>query len=411
MEKTHRIIETCGVFLPARIELRGQARGTLLAGGIRRSKKEILLRSVLIGRASKDPSNAFIPGQARGLLRRRINQGTQRLRYNRTFELHGKSIHLRTDHALLAKYLHAHWITEAPAIQTPRLDLEIEITQTNHPLSASSFSPVDGITVFASTDNLYAFIDERGASRQAVLKFHDPGNWDNFMLYVFAPFLGHLFRRLNFFELHSGAVALGQHGIIIPAQSGSGKTTTVISLIRSCFDFIADDHIYLQNTESGVEILGYPKHPALLDDSLQRFPELHFLKELPHIYRGGRAKRLFPIEQLERLYGSRRHRAPLKTILFPQIDLDRPVSLKALDAKETMLRMMKQEPWDYYGDIIDPLNVKKQMSLFKNIAETVRAYDLFLNPSVAEIPKVVLEMVKKRDQAVLSGTETAYAPL
>ena len=312
--------------------------------------------------------------------------------YDCEFEFHGMRIRLQTDSEALAQHLHAHWLTQCwvskPASAAVDVVIRIEKAVRAN-LLKNTDSPVPGVTVLAAASNYYASLDRRAEPWQGLLQFRRVQNWEGFLLSVFAPFLGHIFRHKNFFELHSGAVALGDHGVILPAKMGSGKTTTVVSLIRGGFDFIADDHVYLRPEGESVQVYGYPKHPALLDDSVERFPELHFLKNTADILRGGRKKKLLPLEQVERLYGPRKPKAALKTILFPRVDRRRKVSLKPLSAQETLLWMMRQEPWDYYGVIKDPASVARQLTLFRKIAETARAYILFLNPDIAEIPKVV----------------------
>lgn len=80
--------------------------------------------------------------------------------------------------------------------------------------------------------------------------------------------LAWLLRERGRYTLHAGAVARGGAGLLIAGDSGSGKSSTALSLIHAGWDFLADDAVLL---EPGVAprlhalARGFAFHPALAE--------------------------------------------------------------------------------------------------------------------------------------------------
>lgn len=80
--------------------------------------------------------------------------------------------------------------------------------------------------------------------------------------------LAWLLRERGRYTLHAGAVARGGAGLLIAGDSGSGKSSTALSLIHQGWDFLADDAVLL---EPGVAprlhalARGFAFHPALAE--------------------------------------------------------------------------------------------------------------------------------------------------
>jgi hypothetical protein len=80
--------------------------------------------------------------------------------------------------------------------------------------------------------------------------------------------LAWLLRERGCYTLHASAVARGGAGLLIAGDSGSGKSSTALSLIHQGWDFLADDAVLL---EPGVAprlhalARGFAFHPALAE--------------------------------------------------------------------------------------------------------------------------------------------------
>jgi hypothetical protein len=74
--------------------------------------------------------------------------------------------------------------------------------------------------------------------------------------------------------IHAGAVAREGHGVLVPAPSGRGKTTTCIALVRAGFAPLSDDHPLLRTDDRGPELLPFPTPWRVTEPTVALFPEL-----------------------------------------------------------------------------------------------------------------------------------------
>jgi len=75
--------------------------------------------------------------------------------------------------------------------------------------------------------------------------------------------------------LHTGLMAHSGIGVLIPGESGSGKSTTTLSGLEQGLEFLGDDFVGLERSADG-GFLGHSlfSTACLLRDNLSRFPEL-----------------------------------------------------------------------------------------------------------------------------------------
>ncbi|MFO1429078.1 MAG: hypothetical protein U1F76_02885 [Candidatus Competibacteraceae bacterium] len=82
-----------------------------------------------------------------------------------------------------------------------------------------------------------------------------------------------LLRERGRYALHASAVAWAERGLLIAGDSGSGKSTTALSLIHHGWDYLADDVVILEPGEPPrlhALARGFAFHPTLA----ARFPRL-----------------------------------------------------------------------------------------------------------------------------------------
>jgi len=73
--------------------------------------------------------------------------------------------------------------------------------------------------------------------------------------------------------VHAGTMARNGRGVLIPGQSGSGKSTSCLNLLRAGYDYLGDDYVWV---ELGVEIKVFTLYQTAKvepDNFLMRFPE------------------------------------------------------------------------------------------------------------------------------------------
>ncbi len=87
--------------------------------------------------------------------------------------------------------------------------------------------------------------------------------------------------RDNAYLFHAAGVAQNQHGIVIAAQSGKGKSTTSLLLMNKGLDFVSNDRIILQKKENKYTMIGVPKHPRVNPGTLLNNPKIKPLLKAP----------------------------------------------------------------------------------------------------------------------------------
>ena len=89
--------------------------------------------------------------------------------------------------------------------------------------------------------------------------------------------------RQNKLLLHAAAVRCSDGtGVLIQADSGGGKSTTALSMVRNGASMLSDDLIFLDGGNENIfSMTGFPEEMNLTDQTLAFFPELGSAKDWP----------------------------------------------------------------------------------------------------------------------------------
>ena len=201
-------------------------------------------------------------------------------------------------------------------------------------------------------------------------------------------------KRLGLICIHSGTVAKNGRGVLIPAVSGGGKTTTVLQLIRHNFKYISEDQVFLRENGRGIEALGYPSNLGLLDKSVSFFPELKFLEKTPYVQCGDRYKKSLGLKKLRELYpGCLAKKTQVKLLVFPKISRVRKARVEKISKPQALVQMLREDNWDYDAGMKDSVALKKQWELYSRLCQSVPAYRLYVGRMSAEIPKLISKLL------------------
>ena len=89
-------------------------------------------------------------------------------------------------------------------------------------------------------------------------------------------------KRFGRFPLHAAGLALDGKGVLVPGASGSGKSTTSVTLVRAGFDFLSDDTVFLTSSTDGIWVAGFPDEVDVTENTVAMIPELgHLAGVLP----------------------------------------------------------------------------------------------------------------------------------
>jgi hypothetical protein len=168
-------------------------------------------------------------------------------------------------------------------------------------------------------------------------------------------------KRFERFPLHAAGLALAGKGVLIPGASGSGKSTTSVTLVRAGFDFLSDDTVFLTSSPDGIWVAGFPDEVDVTDHTVARIPELGHLAGTPLL--PGREKYGFRVEDVfgvTPLTGCRP-----AVLLAPQV-VDGPGSeLEPLAPSEALMALLPNVL------LTDPVASQAHLDMLATLVESV----------------------------------------
>ncbi|SCE10668.1 hypothetical protein GA0115242_121935 [Streptomyces sp. SolWspMP-5a-2] len=140
--------------------------------------------------------------------------------------------------------------------------------------------------------------------------------------------------------LHAGMVAWHGHGIAVPGDKRSGKTSTVLAAAAAGADFVSNDDLSLHHGGDGRSGHGWPRSVSVRLDTLAPLGlTLPTATSHPSNHHRTDAHLLMPHE-IARMVGCRvTPRAPLRAVLFPSFTDDDAFALRRLDVSEAARRI------------------------------------------------------------------------
>jgi hypothetical protein len=112
-----------------------------------------------------------------------------------------------------------------------------------------------------------------GQVHPALLEDRDRGERDP-LFHLVVLSLVVLLRHRGWFPLHAAALARDRHGVLCPAQSGQGKTTITLSLLRHGWAALSDDTVLLRATDHRVRAYAFRWSLCVDPGAADHFSEL-----------------------------------------------------------------------------------------------------------------------------------------
>lgn len=156
---------------------------------------------------------------------------------------------------------------------------------------------------------------------------------------IFTPLIQEVFQRRNNLIFHSAGLQLPDgKGIMIIADSGGGKTTTALALLRKNAVMLADDLVILTREDNKALMYGIPEPLNLTPATIEFFPELKDARSLPS--RDGVTNKV--VFDPRSVYGSERFggNSPLHAIYFIEVTPGRP-ALNPLPPQAALGKLIK----------------------------------------------------------------------
>ncbi|MBI4001093.1 MAG: hypothetical protein HY348_04840 [Nitrospira defluvii] len=200
-----------------------------------------------------------------------------------------------------------------------------------------------------------------------------------------------LVKRSGLYTFHATALEKNGQGVLIPGFSGRGKTTSFLSLLRSGYRYLSDDHPFFRLHGSGVEILPYPLKINVTDRTVAFFPELR--EAPPSVLKPGVPKRYFHVEDV--------YPGPLgqpcrpALILFPQVHDASYSCLEPLSKKQSLEMILPHSLLVY-----DPEIARSEFQALARLVAQADCYRLHFGRDVLDLPQLVTPLLEHKRTAL-----------
>jgi HPr Serine kinase C-terminal domain len=190
-------------------------------------------------------------------------------------------------------------------------------------------------------------------------------------------------KRFGQFSLHAAALALNGKGVLVAGSSGAGKSTMTVNLVRSGFDFLSDDTIFLSSSSNGVWVSGLPDEIDVTNRTVSMFGELRFLADRP--LRPGRDKHAVRVEDVFDVL-------PLAgchpvALLSPRVEEGSSPRLEELAPSKALLELMP--------NILatDPTATQAHLDVLADLVRTVPCYSFRYGSDLDAAARCITDLV------------------
>jgi hypothetical protein len=186
---------------------------------------------------------------------------------------------------------------------------------------------------------------------------------------ILIPIISHLMMLQGKFIMHAGCVATPEgKGLVLMADSGGGKTTTVFTLTCNGFNFLSDDLVVACPTDEGYVYRPIQERINVTSKTIKFFPELRFAKK--------KLKKIdatkLPVDPHE-VFGKEKIKetAQASTIIFIKLNKEGP-KLVPLDGSAILKPLLKSNTFARYKSI-----PKAQIETIWNLLEQTKTFALY----------------------------------
>jgi hypothetical protein len=193
-------------------------------------------------------------------------------------------------------------------------------------------------------------------------------------------------RHRGLYHVHAAGLARGERGVLLPGDTGAGKSTLTVSLIRAGWDYLSDDALLLRAGPVGVEALAVPDEFHLDPALAERFPELAVLAGR-EAYNDGPRRAFRP----EEVYA----RPPVpgclpSLLLFPQI-AHGGTRAEAMTPSQALAALIRTSALV----LLDERVAAPHLEALRRLVSQCRCYRLYHGPDALEDPELVPRLVEQ----------------
>jgi len=197
--------------------------------------------------------------------------------------------------------------------------------------------------------------------------------------------ISRLLKGRGYITLH--ATALEKHGrtVLFPGDSGRGKTTAFLALLRSGYRCLSDDHPLVHENGNGLEVLPFPEKIDVTCKTIEFFPEL---REAPLLLYPGMRKKFFLVEEI---YPHGIGAACLPgLILFPEVVGSEESLLEPIPAKYAFDQLFRETCLSQQRDV-----ARREFQVLSQLVRQSSCYRLLFGQDILALPKLIDPLLER----------------
>jgi hypothetical protein len=269
----------------------------------------------------------------------------------------------------------------------PELSLALNVVETLQPTSADPPLYVDPraiVDVYSHGSSYWlhfhigaaVHVDQNGARGHITPGAVEYGQVEDVTYTALAPLL----RRRGYYLLHAFAATVDGHTILLCGPSGTGKTTTGVSLLLHGWQLLANDVVLLEQRQDGIYALPTPGPLRVRPPTLFLLPALRHRPGSAHT---PTASYIFPGEAVATAgWGDP---APIDAIYFPAIQKGASHSRREPLPQAVALAHLLEESVDRW----DVASLEGHTSLLQTLVQQAPARVLHLAMDVDALPQLL----------------------
>lgn len=210
----------------------------------------------------------------------------------------------------------------------------------------------------------------------------------------------HLISPLNFYDLHAAGLVKDGVGYLFLGESGSGKSSTAISLVRQGWHYVSDDALLVRPSADGIEVLAFRKHFYLDPVLSHQFPEI-----APHLKgsaMGDHTKRFLDVESV--YPGRFRPSCIPRVLIYTQIVPQPESTLVPIDKTTALIKLMRQSASLFFKR--QAVNV--HLEAMKRLVSQSYSYELLAGRDLYEGPEKISDFLLSNIKTCNSSAPSPY---
>jgi hypothetical protein len=314
---------------------------------------------------------------------------------NITYIIQGVNIHIKCDshlHSLISKILNFLYRGEIRPEIKPII-FELSIVNEPPPVPANAIRAIKalGLTSYGNGKEMYftlkdgSIIELDPVSRKANGFFKKEILDDLMGLFslITAPF-AELLKYQRLYSLHSAALYSNGVGYLVSGESGSGKTTTSLSMVSEGFKYVSDDALLLEETNGDIMVHSMFNTFNIDRDLAEHFPDVVKEEDIP-LKKGAKVSvnisEIFPDSFIPYLRPD--------VIIFPRITSDRKSRVYPIGKMDVYARLLKQTVL-----AVDNEASRNQLKAIERLVKQTRGFDLLSGRDIYENSKRLISLIR-----------------